>query len=88
MSVRYLSHSPADTCAYGERLGRALQGGEILLLLGDLGVGKTQFAKGIALGLGVSAEIVSPNASKFLWTTVTTLSHTHSQAERYGAGAG
>jgi tRNA threonylcarbamoyladenosine biosynthesis protein TsaE len=60
MSVRYLSHSPADTCAYGERLGRVLQGGEILLLQGDLGVGKTQLAKGIALGLGVSTEIVSP----------------------------
>ena len=60
METHYLSHSPADTCAYGERLGRALQGGEILLLQGDLGVGKTQLTKGIALGLDVTVEIVSP----------------------------
>lgn len=60
MALHHLSHSPADTRSLGERLGRRLRGGEILLLQGDLGVGKTQFAKGIALGLDVTSEIVSP----------------------------
>jgi tRNA threonylcarbamoyladenosine biosynthesis protein TsaE len=49
-----------ETRALGERLGASLQGGEIVLLCGDLGVGKTQFAKGLARGLGVTTEVVSP----------------------------
>jgi tRNA threonylcarbamoyladenosine biosynthesis protein TsaE len=54
------SASEEDTQRAGERLGRALQGGEVVLLHGDLGVGKTQFAKGVAQGIGVRDEIVSP----------------------------
>lgn len=60
MAMQHLSHSEEDTRSFGVELGRRLQGGEILLLQGDLGVGKTQLAKGIARGLGVAAEIVSP----------------------------
>jgi tRNA threonylcarbamoyladenosine biosynthesis protein TsaE len=54
------STSETETRRAGERLGRILQGGEIVLLHGDLGVGKTQFTKGIARGLGIRDEIVSP----------------------------
>jgi tRNA threonylcarbamoyladenosine biosynthesis protein TsaE len=52
--------SDAETRALGERFGARLQGGEIVLLCGDLGAGKTQFAKGVGRGLGVPGEIVSP----------------------------
>jgi tRNA threonylcarbamoyladenosine biosynthesis protein TsaE len=54
------SRSEAETQALGEKLGARLQGGEVILLCGDLGVGKTQFAKGVARALGVRAEVVSP----------------------------
>lgn len=57
---RYTSQSAAETTRLGERLGRKLRGGEVVLLCGDLGAGKTQFAKGVGVALGVRAEIVSP----------------------------
>lgn len=54
------SASEAETRACGERLGKRLEGGEVVLLCGELGAGKTQFAKGVARGLGVTAEVLSP----------------------------
>ena len=56
----HTSHSEQETQALGERFGRRLRGGEIVLLCGDLGVGKTQFAKGIGRALAVRGEVVSP----------------------------
>jgi tRNA threonylcarbamoyladenosine biosynthesis protein TsaE len=49
-----------DTFRLGEELGRQVQPGEIFLLEGDLGVGKTVFAKGFAVGLGITEPITSP----------------------------
>lgn len=46
---------------YGEDLGRKFKGGEVLELIGDVGVGKTTLAKGIAKGLSVKDEIQSPS---------------------------
>ena len=54
------SRSERDTRQLGEHLGARLRGGEVVLLCGDLGVGKTQFAQGIGRGLGVVAALVSP----------------------------
>lgn len=56
----YESHSERDTFEFGQRLGRRSAAGEIYLLHGDLGVGKTVFAKGFAEGLGISEPITSP----------------------------
>jgi len=56
----YRSASEAETRALGARLGARLRGGEVVLLCGDLGAGKTQFAKGVAQGLNVTGEVVSP----------------------------
>lgn len=58
----YESTGPADTHAVGAVLGRLLRGGEVIALDGPLGAGKTQFAKGLAQGLGVRADepVVSP----------------------------
>ena len=45
-----------DTAKIGETLAREAKPGEIYLLEGDLGVGKTVFAKGFALGLGIAGD--------------------------------
>jgi tRNA threonylcarbamoyladenosine biosynthesis protein TsaE len=52
--------SPEQTVALGATLGALLQPGDIVLLTGDLGAGKTQFAKGTAHALGVRATVTSP----------------------------
>lgn len=46
---------------FGRLVGEALFGGEIIELIGDVGAGKTTFAKGLALGLGINEEIQSPS---------------------------
>lgn len=49
-----------DTIALGERLGRDLRAGDVVVLSGPLGAGKTVLAKGIALGMDVEGPITSP----------------------------
>lgn len=44
----------------GKEISKNLTGGDIVLLQGELGAGKTTLSKGIALGLGIADEIVSP----------------------------
>src|SRR3954453_22160136 len=52
---------PADeTHALGRRIGALLRAGDVVVLEGELGTGKTVFAKGIAVGLGISEPVVSP----------------------------
>jgi tRNA threonylcarbamoyladenosine biosynthesis protein TsaE len=50
----------SDTHAWGARLGALLRAGDLLLLTGDLGAGKTTLTQGIADGLGVRGPITSP----------------------------
>src|SRR5262245_26430450 len=57
-----VTHSPEETFALAEEIGKRLLGGEIFLLRGDLGAGKTLFAKGLASGLGLDpADVTSPS---------------------------
>jgi len=49
-----------DTQDFGRRLGALLRGGDVLVLTGDLGAGKTTLTQGIAEGLGVRGPITSP----------------------------
>ena len=44
----------------GERLGQLAIGGEVIVLSGELGTGKTTFAQGVARGLGVTDYVTSP----------------------------
>lgn len=58
----WLSRESVDTFNLGRRVGEPLAGGEILLLSGPLGAGKTIFAKGIASALGIDPdEVTSPS---------------------------
>ena len=52
---------PADTAAVGARLAPLLRAGDVVLLVGELGSGKTLFAGGVASGLGVEEAITSPS---------------------------
>ena len=52
--------TPRDTEAFGERLARELQAGELVVLDGPLGAGKTVLVRGIATGLGITGPITSP----------------------------
>ncbi len=53
------SNSPTETRRLGERIARRLLPGDVLLLQGDLGAGKTCLAQGIGKGLGIDATIKS-----------------------------
>jgi tRNA threonylcarbamoyladenosine biosynthesis protein TsaE len=49
-----------ETFALGRKLGEAAKPGEVVCLLGDLGVGKTVFTQGFAVGLGITEPVSSP----------------------------
>lgn len=52
--------SEEETIALGERLGRRLKPGALVLLRGELGAGKTTFARGLARGAGYKGRVSSP----------------------------
>lgn len=58
--LRFVTASTEETIALGERLGKELRAGDVLVLTGDLGAGKTQLTKGIAAGMGVADDVTSP----------------------------
>jgi tRNA threonylcarbamoyladenosine biosynthesis protein TsaE len=61
-SGKFITHSPEETFALAKRIGDQLNGGEVFLLRGELGAGKTVFAKGLAAGLGIDpADVTSPS---------------------------
>jgi tRNA threonylcarbamoyladenosine biosynthesis protein TsaE len=70
----WVSHSPEETFRLGVHLGNFLAGGEIILLHGPLGAGKTIFVKGIASALDIDTEevtspsftLVNPHAGRLM----------------------
>lgn len=60
MRLEVQSISSEDTYALGQKLGKVLQGGDVLCLIGDLGAGKTVLAKGIGEALGIREPMTSP----------------------------
>lgn len=54
------TRSPAETEALGERLAAELGPGDVVLVSGDLGAGKTTLIRGAARGLGVTQPVTSP----------------------------
>jgi len=55
-----VTNDPAGTRALAERLAAVARPGDVLCLVGELGAGKTQFAKGFAVGLGITDVVSSP----------------------------
>ena len=58
--MTFVSKSVDDTYSFAFEFADLLYGGEIVLLNGDLGAGKTTFTKGLAKALGVTEEVTSP----------------------------
>lgn len=56
----FISTSQAETEKFAEEYAKTLKPYDVVLLDGDMGAGKTHFAKGIAKGLGVQEEVTSP----------------------------
>ncbi|MHB1041399.1 MAG: tRNA (adenosine(37)-N6)-threonylcarbamoyltransferase complex ATPase subunit type 1 TsaE [Eubacteriales bacterium] len=56
----FKTSSPEETVRVGKVLGALLEPGDLLCLSGDLGAGKTTFARGVALGLGIKGRVTSP----------------------------
>jgi tRNA threonylcarbamoyladenosine biosynthesis protein TsaE len=60
-ALELVSHSPEETQKLGRRLGEVAQPGDVFLLVGDLGSGKTCLTQGIAWGLGIKEYALSPS---------------------------
>jgi tRNA threonylcarbamoyladenosine biosynthesis protein TsaE len=59
MTATFVSHSPAETRRLGERVARYFKPGDVVLLQGELGAGKTCLAQGIGRGLRVQEAVKS-----------------------------
>ena len=57
---RIITKSEKETFDFGYSIGKSLRGGEVILLDGELGAGKTVFTKGLASALGITQPITSP----------------------------
>ncbi|WP_432900605.1 tRNA (adenosine(37)-N6)-threonylcarbamoyltransferase complex ATPase subunit type 1 TsaE [Micromonospora matsumotoense] len=60
MTVRVTLPTVEDTHAFGRRLAGVLRAGDLLLLTGPLGAGKTALTRGLGVGLGVRGDVTSP----------------------------
>ena len=59
-NIDFTSRSEADTMAFAAELVRAMPSGGVIALYGDLGAGKTVFARGFAKALGITEPVSSP----------------------------
>lgn len=60
MAQEFVTRSPAETQALGEKLAAGLVGGEVIAFTGGMGAGKTAFTRGLAIGLGAGDVASSP----------------------------
>ena len=58
--MEFISRSKEQTIQIAEEYARTLKAGDVVLLKGEMGAGKTVFAKGVAKGLGITDEVLSP----------------------------
>ena len=56
-----ITNNAAETRALGRRLAEQLKAGDVILLEGELGAGKSELARGVAGGLGVTETVTSPS---------------------------
>lgn len=55
-----ISESEEDTDLFGQKIGEIVEPGQVILLAGELGAGKTLMTQGICKGLGVDEDVTSP----------------------------
>ncbi len=60
MKKVFVSENPSQTHELGKNLGAVLHRGDVVAFFGGLGMGKTAFTRGLAEGLGLSADVSSP----------------------------
>lgn len=90
--MTYVSKSESDTYKIAAEFAATLNGGEIVLLSGELGAGKTAFVKGLAAALGITDEVTSPTFTLMnVYRGALTLYHfdvyrLHNGEEAYAAG--
>ena len=58
--LSFVSSSVGDTEAIAEKLGRSVKAGTVIAYFGGLGMGKTAFTRGLARGMGITADVASP----------------------------
>ncbi len=58
--MKIISRNAQETKDFGKKLAEKMKSGDVLLLYGDLGAGKTTFVQGFAQGLGITDRILSP----------------------------
>ncbi len=58
--MRAVTNSEQETIRFAAEYAKTLRPGDVVLLRGELGAGKTAFAKGVARGLGIEDEVTSP----------------------------
>lgn len=60
MKIKYITNSKDETQELASKLARNLKQGDVFLLIGNLGSGKTTFVQGLAKGLGIKEKVNSP----------------------------
>lgn len=58
--MNIITKNEKGTIDFGKKFSKQLKGGEVILLIGDLGAGKTTFVRGVAQGLGYKKNVTSP----------------------------
>ncbi len=58
--MNFVCNSALETENLGQKLGERISKGTVIALFGDLGAGKTAFVRGLAKGLGITADVTSP----------------------------
>ncbi|MDT2756056.1 tRNA (adenosine(37)-N6)-threonylcarbamoyltransferase complex ATPase subunit type 1 TsaE [Enterococcus asini] len=83
-----LLHNLEETESFAKQIGGLAEAGDVLVLTGDLGAGKTTLTKGIALGLGIEQMIKSPTYTIIREYTTGRLPLYHMDIYRVAEGAG
>lgn len=58
--VEKITHSAIETIEYAKKIGSLIKGGDVIAYKGGLGAGKTTFTRGLAVGMGLPDEVISP----------------------------
>ncbi len=58
--AKFISKSAEQTLEFAKQYAETLKAGDVVILDGEMGAGKTLFSKGVALGLGIEEEVTSP----------------------------